>query len=105
MSRDPRDQRPIAERATTHDTNRFGGGMAASETKQPSIRSRMKEVRRRITRSDRFTDALASLAKLVLVVHYRTLRVRTYTHPEVEKLAPSEVLYAFWHGRYYLLMS
>ncbi len=105
MSRDPRDQRPIAERATAYDTNRFGECMAASETKRPSIRSRMKEFRRRITRSDRFIDALASLAKLVLVAHYRTLRVRTYMHPEVEKLAPSKVIYAFWHGRYYLLMS
>ena len=74
------------------------------DTPRESFRSRLKSMRRRVTRSDAFIDFLARAIHAFIVLHWKTLRVTTYTHPDVEKLDPSRVIYAFWHGRYYLMM-
>jgi lysophospholipid acyltransferase (LPLAT)-like uncharacterized protein len=69
-----------------------------------SLRSRLKSTRRRVTRSEAFIDFLARVIQAFIVLHWKTLRVTSYTHPDTEPLDRNRVIYAFWHGRYYLMM-
>ncbi len=74
------------------------------DTPREGFRSRLKSMRRRITRSDAFIDFLARAIHAFIVLHWKTLRVTEYTHPDTECLDRNRVIYAFWHGRYYLMM-
>ena len=67
-------------------------------------RSRLSKFRRRITRSDAFVAFVSSLASLLIRAYARTLRIEKDVHPETAALDPSRVLYAFWHGRQFLLV-
>ena len=67
-------------------------------------RSRLSKFRRRITRSDAFVAFVSSLASLLIRAYARTLRIEKDVHSETAALDPSRVLYAFWHGRQFLLV-
>ena len=68
-------------------------------------RSRLRRLRRRITRSDAFVGALAFLAWVFIALYASTLRVRLEASPEHDALDSPKVLYGFWHGRQLLLTS
>jgi lysophospholipid acyltransferase (LPLAT)-like uncharacterized protein len=72
---------------------------------QRAPHSRLRRVRRRITRSGWFLDGVAFVAAAFIALYARTLRVRYSSHPEVEKLDRDRVLYGFWHGRQFLLVA
>jgi len=67
-------------------------------------RSRLNSFRRRITRSEAFVGFISSLSSVLIRVYARTLRIEKDVHPEVAALDPAKVLYAFWHGRQFLLL-
>ncbi|MBC7188293.1 MAG: DUF374 domain-containing protein, partial [Calditrichaeota bacterium] len=70
-----------------------------------SFRQRLKETRRRISYSRVFVDALAFSAFALMRLLTSTLRVRLYIHPSVdEELHRKPLLFAFWHGRQFLLV-
>ena len=67
-------------------------------------RSRLRRLRRRITRSDAFVGVLAFLAWTFIALYARTLRVRFEASPEHDALDSPKILYGFWHGRQLLLV-
>ncbi|MBN2565209.1 MAG: DUF374 domain-containing protein [Candidatus Eisenbacteria bacterium] len=67
-------------------------------------RTWLGNVRRRITRSDAFVGLLASAASLMIRAYAATIRMEREVDPETEALDPAKVLYAFWHGRQFLLV-
>jgi len=67
-------------------------------------RSRLSRFRRRITRSEAFVGFISSLSSVLIRAYARTLRIERDVHPETAALDPSKVLYAFWHGRQFLLL-
>ena len=67
-------------------------------------RSRLSRFRRRITRSNAFVAMLTIAASAFIRVYGKTLRITVDTHPEAAALDPARVLYAFWHGRQFLLV-
>lgn len=67
-------------------------------------RSRLSKFRRRITRSEAFVGFISSLSSVLIRAYARTLRIERDVHPETAALDPSKVLYAFWHGRQFLLL-
>ena len=67
-------------------------------------RSRLNKFRRRVTRSDAFVGFTAFVSSLVIRAYARTLRIEKDIHPEAAALDPAKVLYAFWHGRQFLLV-
>ena len=67
-------------------------------------RSRLSSFRRRITRSNAFVGFVSSLSSALIRVYARTLRIEKDVHPETTALDPTKVLYAFWHGRQFLLV-
>ncbi len=67
-------------------------------------RSRLSSFRRRITRSEMFVGFISSLASVLIRAYARTLRIERDVHPEAAALDPTKVLYAFWHGRQFLLL-
>lgn len=67
-------------------------------------RSRLRSSRRRITRSEAFVGFLSSLSSVLIRAYARTLRIERDVHPETAALDPAKVLYAFWHGRQFLLV-
>ena len=66
--------------------------------------SRLSRFRRRMTRSDAFVGFISYLSSVVIRVYSRTLRIEKDVHPETAALDPAKVLYAFWHGRQFLLV-
>ncbi len=66
--------------------------------------SRLNRFRRRVTRSDAFVGFISCLSSIVIRAYSRTLRIERDIHPEVVALDPAKVLYAFWHGRQFLLV-
>jgi lysophospholipid acyltransferase (LPLAT)-like uncharacterized protein len=67
-------------------------------------RSRLRQVRRKITRSEAFVNALSWAGSVMIRAYASTLRIRWIVDPETERLDQSKVLYAFWHGRQFLLL-
>lgn len=67
-------------------------------------RSRLSNFRRRVTRSDGFVGFLAWASSLFIRAYAATLRIEMDVHPEAAALDPAKVLYAFWHGRQFLLV-
>ena len=67
-------------------------------------RSRLSRLRRRVTRSDAFVGLLAAAASLLIRAYASTLRIEKDVHPDTAALDPAKVLYAFWHGRQFLLV-
>jgi lysophospholipid acyltransferase (LPLAT)-like uncharacterized protein len=51
-----------------------------------------------------FVGFISSLASVLIRAYARTLRVERDVHPEAAALDPTKVLYAFWHGRQFLLL-
>jgi lysophospholipid acyltransferase (LPLAT)-like uncharacterized protein len=66
-------------------------------------RSRVSRFRRRITRSDAFVGLLTFVTSALIRAYARTLRIEKDIHPEAAALDYKKVLYAFWHGRQFLL--
>ncbi len=66
--------------------------------------SQLNRFRRRVTRSDAFVGFISSLSSVVIRAYSRTLRIEKDIHPEAAALDPAKVLYAFWHGRQFLLV-
>ncbi len=75
------------------------------ETTPSPFRERLKAFRRRITYSRGFVEALAFCGYALVRLLTKTLRVRIYLHPQVEEeLRRHPLLFAFWHGRQFLLV-
>ncbi|MCK4409207.1 MAG: DUF374 domain-containing protein [Candidatus Eisenbacteria sp.] len=70
----------------------------------PRERSRLSTFRRRVTRSDAFVWFVSYLSSLLIRAYARTLRIERDVHLETAALDPAKVLYAFWHGRQFLLV-
>jgi lysophospholipid acyltransferase (LPLAT)-like uncharacterized protein len=68
-------------------------------------RSRLSKLRRRMTRSDAFVSALAFIAGALLRAWSWTIRTKVEVHPDARALDGGKVVYAFWHGRQFLLLS
>lgn len=69
------------------------------------LRLRLKTIRRKVTYSRTFVSALALCAFAVMRLLTSTLRVRILVHPQVEEeLRKGPLLFAFWHGRQFLLV-
>ncbi|MCR4438816.1 MAG: DUF374 domain-containing protein [bacterium] len=69
------------------------------------FRQRLKNIRRRISYSRVFVEALAFCGFAAMKLLTSTLRVRLYIHPSVqEQLHRGPLLFAFWHGRQFLLV-
>jgi lysophospholipid acyltransferase (LPLAT)-like uncharacterized protein len=66
-------------------------------------RTWLGRLRRRITRSDAFVALAASVGSLLIRAYAATLRIEKQVHPGVAALDRTRVLYAFWHGRQFLL--
>lgn len=66
-------------------------------------RSRLSSFRRRVTRSDAFVGFAAALASVLIRAYGATLRIERRVDPGAAALDPAKVLYAFWHGRQFLL--
>jgi len=65
----------------------------------------LRRFRRRLTRAGWFVGFLAFLASSFIALHARTLRVERTTHPDFARVDPHRVLFAFWHGRQFLLAA
>lgn len=65
---------------------------------------RLKKIRRRITYSDTFLNFLADTLVLITYVYISMLRIRIYYHPEITEDDMRKALFAFWHGRQFLLV-
>ncbi|MFQ5469758.1 MAG: lysophospholipid acyltransferase family protein [Gammaproteobacteria bacterium] len=63
-----------------------------------------KRLRRKLTYSDGFISLVATIAAFLIKLYIKTLRIETYYHPEYMKLDGQPVLFAFWHGRQFLLI-
>ena len=57
-----------------------------------------------MTRSEWFLNGLSALAAALIVLHRAPLRVELVRHPDLQGIDPDAVVYAFWHGRQYLLI-
>jgi len=78
---------------------------SSGEVRSRPRRSRLRRFRRRVTRARWFVGLLASLASGFIALHARTLRVERTTHPGFAAADPRRVLFAFWHGRQFLLAA
>ena len=67
-------------------------------------RSRLSSFRRRITRSEVVVGFISSLSSVLIRAYARTLRIERDVHPKAAALDATKVLYAFWHGRQFLLL-
>ncbi len=67
-------------------------------------RSRLRMLRRRITRSDVFVALVAGAAALLVRALWMTFRTEVVEHPLPAGVDPRRVIYGFWHGRYLLLL-
>ena len=67
-------------------------------------RSALKQFRRKITYSPHTVRCLAYTAFVFLFLYFKTLKVRYHFHPEYRPIHPEGNLYAFWHGRQFLLV-
>jgi lysophospholipid acyltransferase (LPLAT)-like uncharacterized protein len=65
---------------------------------------RLKNLRRRVTRSDAFVAFVAGAASLFVRALWKTLRAEVVEHPLPAGFDPRRVIYGFWHGRYLLLL-
>jgi lysophospholipid acyltransferase (LPLAT)-like uncharacterized protein len=71
----------------------------------PRERSRLSRLRRSVTRSGAFVSALSFVAGALLRAWSWTIRTGMDVHPEAAGLDSRKVVYAFWHGRQFLLLS
>jgi len=58
-----------------------------------------------VTRARWCLELLALLASGFIALHARTLRVEWVKHPSFERVDARRVLFAFWHGRQFLLAA
>lgn len=68
-------------------------------------RSWLRRLRRRATRARWFVGLLAFLASGFIALYARTLRIERTTHPGFAGVDQPRVLFAFWHGRQFLLAA
>ncbi len=64
----------------------------------------LRSLRRKITRSDAFVNALAAITRAFIIAYSKTLRIRWEVYDGYESEDKSKVLYGFWHGRQFLLV-
>lgn len=80
-------------------------GGTYEDTAKPSLRLRLKRLRRSLTYSQGFETALAFCGFAAIRLLTSTLRLRVILHPQVkEELRRHPLLFAFWHGRQFLLV-
>lgn len=78
---------------------------ASQHTARLTLRLRVKMLRRKITYSRAFVAALALFGFAAIRLLTSTLRVRIVLHPQVEEeLHHHPLVFAFWHGRQFLLV-
>lgn len=78
----------------------------SGEPARPKPRhSSLRRLRRRVTRARWFVGLLAFLAAGFIALHARTLRIERTAHPDFARADPKRVLFAFWHGRQFLLAA
>lgn len=68
-------------------------------------RSPLRRARRAITRAGWFVGLLGFLASGFIRLHAATLRVERRAHPDLERVDRRRMLFAFWHGRQFLLAA
>jgi len=64
----------------------------------------LKNLRRKITYSDHFTETVSVVASLFARLYFATLKIKVYHHPEFERRDKTKCIYGFWHGRQLLLI-
>lgn len=64
-----------------------------------TVRSRLKQWRRRITYSDPFFNWISGLSVFVIKSYLNILKIERVEHPEFRSMDLSKCLIAFWHGR------
>ena len=69
------------------------------------VRKKIKRFRRKITYSKPFIQLLAFLGYCFIKLYTGTLRIENVWHPDSKILEKSKLLYGFWHGRQFLLVS
>lgn len=77
---------------------------ARSEARQEVPLPSLKRMRRKVTRSRPFLDLVGFVSWCVMAGLARTVRLTWKVDPEYEGLDADRVLYAFWHGRQFLLI-
>jgi len=77
-------------------------GGERSRSRRPSG---LRRLRRRVTRARWFVGLLAFLASSFIALYSRTLRIERTTHPGFADVDARRVLFAFWHGRQFLLAA
>jgi len=73
--------------------------------KRTHRRSAFRRIRRSLTRAGWFVELLAFLVWSFIAIHARTLRIERHVHPGFERVDRRRVLFAFWHGRQFLLAA
>ena len=69
-----------------------------------NFRSTLKKYRRRITYSHSFISIIAFIGYSLIWLLSKTLKTKIITNPQFRKIDYSKSLYAFWHGRQFLLV-
>ena len=69
-----------------------------------NFRSIIKKHRRRITYSHSFISIMAFIGYSLIWLLSKTLKTKIITNPEFRNIDHSKALYAFWHGRQFLLV-
>ena len=77
---------------------------SSEKAKSSSSHSRLKQFRRRITYAEGFINFFASLTTFIIILYFKTLKVRYYFHPEFRGLDRSQILFGVWHGRQFLFV-
>jgi lysophospholipid acyltransferase (LPLAT)-like uncharacterized protein len=92
QSEQPRDYAFNEKRYTKFLTNR---------TRRQTL---LYRVRRKVSYSPRVVGLLAAILVAVFRAYFKTLKVKVEYHPEFLKLDRRRAIYAFWHGRQFLLV-
>ncbi len=69
-----------------------------------NLKRATKKLRRRISYSNAFISAIATLGYVLIWLLSKTYRLKMQFHPEYHSLDPQKIIYAFWHGRQFLLI-
>jgi len=81
-----------------------GGKRATRGSAGRRRRGALSRWRRRVTHSDAFMNCLAALGAALMLAHRATLRIERVEDPGLADLDRAKIIYAFWHGRQYLLI-
>jgi hypothetical protein len=70
------------------------------EDQRPGFAVRLKQLRKRISHSEFFMEALAILAVGFLRLLSATWKQKIFFHPDFEKIDRTKAVYGFWEGRH-----